>query len=141
MAFQELKAAINENGGSIFTMLAALVAGVWGFWRVLPVVNSNLTNAAKGNTIQNELLTTLRQERDSALNQLEKLRDKYEALFRDWAEIKASLTALQEKAESLQASLVEANDLIANLQGHVSKATEFIDSAPPSITPTEGKTS
>jgi len=129
--------AIRDNGGTLAGLIGAAAAAVWGMWKVLPRINSELSSATKANSIQIEMLTTLRQERDAALDKLDKLREQYETLFRDWADLNSRLAAMLAKIEALQQELQEARDLIASLRGHVKTASRIIDAAPATRPPEE----
>jgi len=134
----ETVGAVRDNAGTLAGLATAAIAAIWGMWKVMPRINSELNSAAKASTVQLEMLTTLRQERDAALDKLEKLRDKYEILFRDWSDLNARQMAMAGKIESMAHELQEANALIANLRGHVKNASRIIDSAP-AAKPPEGE--
>jgi len=129
-AANETVNAIRDNSGTLAGLIGAAVAAVFSMWKILPRINSEMSGATKASTVQTEMLTTLRQERDVALDRLDKFRDKYDALFREWADLNARQMAMSEKVETLLRELHEANDQIAKLRGHVKNASRFIDSAP-----------
>lgn len=123
MSLQEIYDFLKSNGGSLLGLLTIAIVSFVGLWQVLPPL-------FKSNSVQIDLLTKLSAERDAAVRQLEVVRDKYDALLREWSGLNASLAAVNAQVAALKQALEEANATIAKLDGNVRKASRFIDSLP-----------
>ncbi|OZI31726.1 hypothetical protein CAL29_28035 [Bordetella genomosp. 10] len=84
---------------------AAAAFGI-GKW-VLPMLSRMLDNALASVTAGGETLANVRSERDQLRALLSDLREKYDAMFREWAEMKARVGLMEYQLEEAQAQIAE----------------------------------
>ncbi|MDR0275943.1 MAG: hypothetical protein LBI48_11520 [Burkholderiaceae bacterium] len=125
------KNALQENGGSILGLLGAGAAAFWGLWKVLPVFNSNMDNAAKAGAIQGNMLTLLIDQNDKRRLQYESLEKRYEEVFKSEATLRAQASVSEKICTELREQLAQTRALMAEMHAHMKRASKIIDAAPP----------
>lgn len=127
----DLLKILQDSGGFLGTVVAAVFGLWWFISKGLPVINSNMAGIAKENTSRTDMIEVLRQERDAALVREAAAEERYSNLLKDWAEmrgqfkvIEADLDRANKLITELNSKLVTATDTINALRADVNKLTQ-----------------